>query len=160
MRIIARLFRYTRTLEQEVARVSRLHEMSEQMHHGEIDRLKSEKTTAETRSTMLQEELDRRERLLHKLSDQNYGLTERLCVKAGVAPLSEALTQPKLTNEEQDERSAKIDAARSTGPVAKLRAQQEAAYIKERDEEQSLAAKAAATHNAQRPLEDKPAPAL
>jgi len=156
MRFIARLFSHTRQIEEELDHLVELHSNTEERRHAEFDALRQDivrvserAAAAESRVGLLQAEIERLERWNDKLSDQNFALTDRLCLKAGTVPTSEPLSAPKLSDEELDSRSARIDSVRRTGPVAKLRERAALQYESHRDHEQQLLDRATAAHNAQ-----------
>jgi hypothetical protein len=152
MKSIARLFRYTTDLEAQLETARRV----EEMHHCEIDalhelseQLRSDlqrqsdlRAAAEAISQLKDAELERQRRWIHKLSDQNLALMDRICLQNRTVPVSEPLTKVAADSPNGEDVAKTVTRMLRTGPVAKARQDAEAEYRAELAKEEEARAKA------------------
>src|SRR6266567_6607924 len=117
---LARLFPYTLKLERRcLALVDRLKREREE-HRRELAHETGLRMAAEALAEAKESELQRLHEWNTKLSEQNFGLTDRICLQNRVQPTSEPLKQPKSSDE--TEVGELLDrTVRRSGPVAAAR---------------------------------------
>jgi hypothetical protein len=77
-------------------------------------------------------------REIQSLRAQTVELLDRVAEKLKLVPMSEPMKPEPLTQEQQTERSRRIDSMRRSGPVAKVHQEAEEAYEAEKQRQEDL----------------------